>query len=49
MFYFGQEAWNWLVAVYLFLGGMGAMVMDFNPNASFKNLWSRQYPADDLG
>ena len=27
MFYFGQEQWNWLVAVYLFLGGMGAMVM----------------------
>ena len=27
MFYFGQEAWNWLVAVYLLLGGMGAMVM----------------------
>lgn len=27
MFYFGQEQWNWIVAVYLFLGGMGAMVM----------------------
>ena len=27
MYYFGQEQWNWLIAVYLFLGGMGAMVM----------------------
>ncbi len=27
MFYFGQEQWNWLVVTYLFLGGMGAMVM----------------------
>ncbi len=27
MTYAIQEQWNWLVAVYLFLGGMGAMVM----------------------
>lgn len=27
MTYAVQEQWNWLVAVYLFLGGMGAMVM----------------------
>lgn len=27
MNYLTQDSWNWIVAIYLFLGGMGAMVM----------------------